>query len=122
MTSEAVLDEPQDCIGADRAAVDAVWLSPWAKQEHRQSRTVSAAAGRRAVARVGSAGRRLTHVRWPLLPTDDRAGDPLGVVVEDRGRDLVVEAVRVVVGGEHRGWAPERRAFDRVDRVHDELL
>src|SRR5215831_10078586 len=107
-----VLDERQDRgLVGDRAA-DVVGLGERRDHQQRQPLAVAAAV-------LDAAHRR-------AVPADPRAVQRVerrvGGGVDDRRHDVVVPAVRVVVGDHDRGAVPEPGPLDRVDRVHQEVL
>ena len=42
--------------------------------------------------------------------------------IDDWGHDMVVPAIGIVIGDDHRRALPERRFFESVDRVHQKCL
>src|SRR5215467_1778638 len=107
-----VLDERQHRGLVGGRAADVVGPGVGRDDQQRQPLAVAAA--------VLDAAHRRT------VPADpgavERVQRRVGGGVDDRRHDVVVPAVRVVVGDHDRGAAPELGPLDRVDRVHQEVL
>src|SRR5215470_8328966 len=107
-----VLDERQHRGLVGGRAADVVGPGVGRDDQQRQPLAVAAA--------VLNAAHRRT------VPADpgavERVQRRVGGGVDDRRHDVVVPAVRVVVGDHDRGAAPELGPLDRVDRVHQEVL
>src|SRR6266550_668667 len=107
-----VLDERQDRgLVGDRAA-DVVGLGVRRDDQQRQPLAVAAA--------VLDAAHR--HAEPADPGAVERVQRRVGGGVDDRRHDVVVPAVRVIVGNHDRGAVPELRPLDRVDGVHQEVL